>query len=164
MPGKLAVPFSDCGSRRLLKEPLTTATSRPSSAFTAPNDLPSSFVSIAGAAFSALIDDHPAIPDADPAFEDQPARMREQPVLDVLDPFVERVLGVVLLDPDGFLQDDRAVVDLVVDEGAQMRTAAGSAVMSWVKPGPHVTVATPTSRFLRAYAMAAATAQCSWRT
>ena len=48
--------------------------------------------------------------------------------------------------------------------GRWARTAAGSAVMSCVTPGPQVTVATPTSRLLRAYAIAAATAQCSCRT
>src|SRR5262245_26449279 len=45
--------------------------------------------------------------------------------------------------------------------GRWARTAAGSAVTNCVTPGPHVTVATPTSRFFREYAMAAATAQCS---
>jgi len=41
------------------------------------------------------------------------------------------------------------------------RTAAGRAVISCVSPGPQVTVATPVRPVLRAYPMAAATAQCS---
>src|SRR6266571_1550518 len=45
--------------------------------------------------------------------------------------------------------------------GRWARTAAGSAVINCVSPGPHVTVATPTSQFFRAYAIAAASAQCS---
>src|SRR5947207_3470565 len=45
--------------------------------------------------------------------------------------------------------------------GRCARTAAGSAVINCVTPGPHVTVATPTSQFFREYAMAAASAQCS---
>ena len=45
--------------------------------------------------------------------------------------------------------------------GRWARTAAGSAVINCVTPGPQVTVATPTSPFFRAYAMAAASAQCS---
>src|SRR5258706_359783 len=42
--------------------------------------------------------------------------------------------------------------------GRWARTAAGSAVINCVTPGPHVTVATPTSRFFREYAMAAGSA------
>src|SRR5258706_15728868 len=45
--------------------------------------------------------------------------------------------------------------------GRWARTAAGSAVINCVTPGPHVTLATPTSQFFREYAMAAARAQCS---
>src|SRR6266704_302819 len=45
--------------------------------------------------------------------------------------------------------------------GRWARTAAGSAVINCVTPVPHVTVATPTSQFFRAYAIAAASAQCS---
>ena len=48
--------------------------------------------------------------------------------------------------------------------GRRARTAAGSAVINCVTPGPQVTVATPASQVLRAYAIAAATAQCSCRT
>jgi hypothetical protein len=51
-----------------------------------------------------------------------------------------------------------------ITSGRRARTAAGSAVISWVSPGPHVTVATPISPVLRAKAIAAATAQCSCRT
>ena len=42
--------------------------------------------------------------------------MRKQAVLDVLDPVVQRFLGVARLYPHCLLQQDRSLIDVVVDE------------------------------------------------
>ncbi len=54
--------------------------------------------------------------DDEPPLDERPDGGRQEPVLDLVDPSLERVPVVVVADRDRLLRDDRPVVDLLVDE------------------------------------------------